>query len=93
MLSWLDIRWDSALCLFQKIQQPIARRLQCNDPRSVANYISILESLLATADIVTMKIQLENTITFPFTPEDTETYEELDKTMTQCMLNAEKMYR
>ena len=30
-LSWVDIRWESTFGLFQKIQRPLARRLQCDD--------------------------------------------------------------
>lgn len=35
---WVNIRWESTLRLFQVIQQPVARRLQCNDPRLVDKY-------------------------------------------------------
>ena len=67
-ISWLNIRWDIDLGLFLKKQHLTARCSQSNYPRSV-------ESLLATADIITMVIQLEITVTFSLTPEDTEKYE------------------
>ena len=43
-LVWVDINRDSALGIFQKVQRPIARQLQRDDPRSVKKYLKQLEA-------------------------------------------------
>ena len=50
-LAWVDIHWDSALGIFQKVQRPIARQLQRDDPRSVKKYLKLLEAQLDEADV------------------------------------------
>ena len=73
--AWVDIKWKSALCTYQLIQRPIARRLQCDDPRSVAKYIQIIEQLLHKADICSGIMQLEEEATVPLTNAAMEAYE------------------
>ena len=55
-LAWMDIKWESALGPYQIIQRPVARKLKCDDPRSVTKYIKILERLLDKADICSSKL-------------------------------------
>ena len=92
-LSWVDIRWDSAFGQFQKIQRPIARRLQCDDAKAVSIYIKILDKMMAAANIAQQVIALELTVTIPMTTQDIDKYELLDKCITKCMLKAEKKCR
>ena len=89
-LAGIDIRWESALGLYQTIQRPVARRLQCDDPRSVARYIKILESMLDEADILSTIITLENNASVPLPDNNMQSYEVFDNTITRCMLHAEK---
>jgi len=92
-LSWIDISWESTFGLFQKIQRPLARRLQCDDPKAVYKYIKLLDKMLAAADIATRVTKLELSVTIPMTTADMEAYEEIDKCITKCMLKAEKKCR
>ena len=91
--AWVDIKWKSALGTYQLIQRPIARRLQCDDPRSVAKYIQIIEQLLHKADICSGIMQLEEEATVPLTNAAVEAYEAFDKAITRIMLLAEKKCR
>ena len=87
-LAWVDIDWHSALGIFQKIQRPIARRLQCDDLRSVKKYLKVLTSLLDEAD-VDLAISLEKDASIPLSKNDAILYEELDRKITRCMKMAE----
>lgn len=89
-LAWVDIQWESALGTYQMIQRPVARRLQCNDPRSVSKYIQILESMLQKSDICSAILKLEYDTTVPLTNDAMEAYEGFDKTITRNMIHAEK---
>ena len=62
-LEWVDIKWKSALGIYQLIQRPIARRLQCDDPRSVEKYIQIIERMLHKADVCSRIMQLKEEAT------------------------------
>ena len=89
-LSWLNIRWESALGLYQVIEHPLACRLQCDNPKSVTKYIQLLGKMLQDAGITAKVIHLEITVKISMSPEDMEQYEELDKCITKCMTHAEK---
>ena len=79
--------------LFQAIKRPIARRLQCGDPRSMDKYIKNLESLLDHANVVYQTMNLEQIPTIPLTDDDIQIYEEMHKIITRCMIQAEKKCR
>ena len=50
-LAWVDINWDSALGIFQNIKRLISRQLQCDDPRSVNKYLTLLEAQLDESNV------------------------------------------
>lgn len=81
------------MCLFQKIEQPVARCLQYGDPRSVRNYKTLLESMLDEADIVTDIINFETTVSIPLSDRSMKSHEELNLIITKCMLQAENKCR
>ena len=85
-LSWVDINWESALGIFQKIQRPLACRLQYYDPQTVRKYPEILQSLLDSADIVDMVLNFEDGATLP--REEAALYKELDGIVTKRMTKA-----
>ena len=61
-LACIDIRWESTFELLQKIQKPLARKLQCGNPNVVDKYIKILDTMLSDADIAKGVISLELSI-------------------------------
>ena len=85
-LSWTDVNWKSALGMFQQIQQPLARSIQCDDPRSVNKYLALLHSLLEDADIVDRVLLLEEEATVSLSDDSTDGYEELDRIITRHMI-------
>ena len=91
-LAWVDIDWDSALGIFQKIQRPIARRLQCDDPMSVQQYLKILMAELDKID-AHRAIPLEAAANIPLSLLDAFIFEELDDEITRCTQTAEKKCR
>ena len=91
-LTWVDIDWNSALGVFQKIQRPIARRLQCDDPRSVKKYLKTLRMMLDDAE-KNRAVLLEANAAMPLSIADALLYEEIDKEITRCTQMAEKKCR
>lgn len=92
-MSWIDTRWDSAVGLFQAIQHPIARRLQCSNPHSVDKYVTNLEYMLDQANIVDKILNLEQIATVPLTDGDILLCVEIGLMIIHCMENAEKKRR
>ena len=64
-LSWVDIRWESAFGLFQKIQGPLARHLQCDNPKAVDIYIRILAKILSAASVAPKVSSLDISVQTP----------------------------
>ena len=56
----------------------------------VRKNLEILQSLLDSANIVDMTLNLEDGATFPLTGEKAALYEELDNIITKCMTKVEK---
>lgn len=53
-LSWVEIRWESTSGLFQKIQRPLARQLQCDNPKAVVISLEIsVQTPMTRQDIET----------------------------------------
>ena len=71
------------------MQRPVARKLQCDDPRLVGTYIKLLESLLDKANIIDLVIDLEQNTSIFLSEDDIVLYENLDSIITQCMFKAE----
>lgn len=90
MLAWVGIQWESALVTYQMRQRPVARRIQCDDPISVSQYIQILEKMLDKANICSAILKLENDATVPWTDDIVEAYEEFDRIITRIMIHGEK---
>ena len=76
--------------MFKEIQQPLVRRLQCESPQSVKKYQQLLYSLAEDADIADRVLLLEETATVPLSDDSAEGYEELERIITRCMIQAEK---
>ena len=80
------------MVFFKKIQRPIARRLQCDDPMSVQRYLTILIAELDKID-AHKAIPLEANAQIPLSLLDAFIYEDLDEKITRCTQKAEKKCR
>lgn len=85
-LELVDINQERVLGIFQKVQCPIvARRLQCDNPRTVKMYLMQLQEQLDAVDITGTIINLEATVAIPPSAVDAKKTEDLDKTITIYM--------
>ena len=92
-LAWIDINWESVFGTYQKIERPPARRLQCEDPRTVKKCLLLLQKYLDDENIDQIVINLQKNATILLSARDTEIYETVDKIITNYMIKAEKKCR
>ena len=93
-LSWVDVSWSSVFSKQKTIQRLAARRLQCDQDRTVRNYVKLLNKLLKAENDILESVQtLNNEISFTMTEEQQKLYNKLDASITRCMLKAEKACR
>ena len=88
---WIDIP-NELLFGFNPPSLPMAhaRRLQMEDPRVVGRYTDKLHALFQKHQVYDQLQHLHNTAVYPPPPGYDRQYEKCDKTMQECMVNAEK---
>lgn len=91
---WVDITYNIAFGHnMAPLVKPLARRLQCKDPRTVANYICKYEEIIKKHQLISRALALEEQSKQHFNLDLQKEYEEIDLIRYNAMAEAERKCR
>lgn len=91
---WIEFSFATTFgCNMPEIIRPKMRRLQCNDPRCVDNYIKTYKGIIRDQNLLQRARHLENMASYPLSATAQALYEELDVLRCRAAALAEKSCR